>query len=73
MAGAAVVIDELKREARTGADGVYRFDNVPPGIYHVDVRAEGYSTHRTEVTVTAQGGTLDLVVELDLHSARSCR
>ena len=67
MAGAAVVIDELKREVRTGADGVYRFDNVPPGIYHVDVRAEGYSTHRTEVTVTAQGGTLDLVVELDLH------
>jgi iron complex outermembrane recepter protein len=69
MAGAAVVIEELKREARTGPDGAYRFDNVVPGNYHLSVRAEGYSTRRTEVTVTPQGATLDLVVELDLHFA----
>ncbi len=67
MDGAAVVLEELRREVRTGADGSYRFDNVPPGTYHVNVRAEGYSTHRTEVTVTPQGATLNLVVELDLH------
>jgi iron complex outermembrane recepter protein len=69
MGGAAVALEELKREVRTGADGTYRFDNVPPGNYHVSVRAEGYSTRRTEVTVTDQGATLDLVVELDLHFA----
>ena len=69
MAGAAVVVEELKRESRTGEDGTYRFDNVPPGSYHVSVRAEGYSTRRTEVAVTPQGATLDLVVELDLHFA----
>jgi iron complex outermembrane receptor protein len=69
MSGAAVVLEELKREVRTGADGTYRFDNIPPGEYHVSVRAEGYSTRRTEVTVTEQGATLDLVVELDLHFA----
>jgi iron complex outermembrane receptor protein len=69
MGGAAVVLEELKREVRTGEDGSYRFDNVPPGNYHVSVRAEGYSTRRTEVTVTDQGATLDLVVELDLHFA----
>jgi len=69
MAGAAVVLEELKREVRTGAAGTYRFDNVRPGEYHVSVRAEGYSTRRTEVTVTDQGATLDLVVELDLHFA----
>jgi iron complex outermembrane receptor protein len=69
MGGAAVVLDELKREVRTGEDGTYRFDNVLPGNYHVSVRAEGYSTRRTEVTVTEQGATLDLVVELDLHFA----
>jgi iron complex outermembrane recepter protein len=69
MAGAAVVIEELKREARTAEDGAYRFDNVAPGNYHLSVRAEGYSTRRTEVTVTPQGATLDLVVELDLHFA----
>jgi iron complex outermembrane recepter protein len=42
---------------------------VPPGEYHVSVRAEGYSTRRTEVTVTPEGATLDLVVALDLHFA----
>ncbi len=69
MAGAAVVVEELKRESRTGEDGTYRIDNVPPGSYHVSVRAEGYSTRRTEVAVTPQGATLDLVVALDLHFA----
>ncbi|MGE0042220.1 MAG: TonB-dependent receptor [Vicinamibacterales bacterium] len=69
MAGADVVIEELKRETRTDADGVYRFENVKPGNYHVSVRAEGYSSHRTEVAVTPAGATLDMVVELDLHFA----
>jgi iron complex outermembrane receptor protein len=69
MGGAAVVLEELKREVRTAEDGAYRFENVPPGNYHLSVRAEGYSTRRTEVLVTPQGATLDLVVELDLHFA----
>jgi iron complex outermembrane receptor protein len=67
MSGAAVVLEELRREVRTTEEGTYRFDNVPPGNYHFSVRAEGYSTRRTEVNVTPQGATLDLVVELDLH------
>ncbi|MGQ0733809.1 MAG: TonB-dependent receptor [Acidobacteriota bacterium] len=69
MGGAAVVIEELKREVRTDAEGGYRFDGIPPGDYHISVRAEGYSTRRTEVTVTEGGAALDLVVELDLHFA----
>ena len=67
MDGATVAIEELHRETRTNADGTYRFEGVPPGRYHLSVRAEGYTTPRTEVTVTSQGATLDLVVELDLH------
>jgi iron complex outermembrane receptor protein len=67
MGGAAVFLEELKRQVRTAPDGTYRFDEVPPGEYHVSVRAEGYSTGRTEVTVTPEGARLDLVVELDLH------
>ena len=69
LSGAAVTIEEVKREVRTDADGVYRFENVPPGAYHVWVSAEGYSTRRTEVNVTPQGATLDLVVSFDLHFA----
>ena len=51
LAGATVVIDELKREVVSGADGTFRFDNLTPGTYHVWVRAQGYSSRRTEVTV----------------------
>ena len=51
LAGATVVIDELKREAVSGPDGTFRFDNIAPGTYHVWVRAQGYSSRRTEVTV----------------------
>jgi iron complex outermembrane receptor protein len=69
LAGALVVVEELKRETRTVADGAYRFERLPVGNYHVSVRAEGYSTPRTEVAVKGEGATLDLVVEFDLHFA----
>jgi len=69
MAGALVVIDELRREVRAGDDGSYTFSQVPPGSYHVGVRAEGYTTRRTEVTVANSPVTLDLAVDFDLHYA----
>ena len=69
MGGALVVIDELRREVRAGDDGSYVFDAVPPGQYHVGVRAEGYSTKRTEVTVGTTPATLNLTIDFDLHFA----
>ncbi len=69
MAGAAVVLEELRRETRTKADGSYRFETLPSGDYHVSVRAEGYSSRRAEVTIGAAPVTLDLEVDLDLHFA----
>jgi iron complex outermembrane recepter protein len=69
MAGAAVVVEELRRETRTGDDGTYRFDGLPVGSYHVSVRADGYSSRRVEVTVGSTSATLDLEVDLDLHFA----
>ena len=69
MAGAAVVVEELRRETRTAADGTYRFDGLPAGDYHVSVRAEGYSSRRAEVKIGAAAATLDLEVDLDLHFA----
>lgn len=69
LAGALVVLDELRRETRADEDGRYRFDDVPPGSYHVGVRAEGYTTRRTEVTVGASPATLDLAIDFDFHFA----
>ncbi|HEX8028133.1 MAG TPA: TonB-dependent receptor, partial [Vicinamibacterales bacterium] len=69
LSGALVVIDELRLEVRAGEDGKYRFDTVPPGQYHVGVRAEGYSTRRTEVTVGSTPATLNISIDFDLHFA----
>ncbi|MDP2055583.1 MAG: TonB-dependent receptor, partial [Acidobacteriota bacterium] len=69
MSGALVVIDELRREVRADQDGNYVFDAVPPGQYHVGVRAEGYTTKRTEVTVGTTPATLNLSIDFDLHFA----
>jgi iron complex outermembrane receptor protein len=68
IAGATVVIDELKREVVSGPDGTFRFENIAPGRYHVWVRAQGYSSRRTEVTVPTEGGApVELRVDFDLH------
>ena len=67
LSGALVVIDELRRETRAAEDGSYRFENVPPGSYHVGVRAEGYTTRRAEVTVGTTPVTLNMAVDFDLH------
>lgn len=70
MSGAAVVVEELRRETRTNADGRYGFDGLAPGSYHVSVRADGYSSRRAEVTIgSGAAATLDLEVDLDLHFA----
>jgi iron complex outermembrane receptor protein len=69
LSGALVVIDELRREVRAGEDGTYRFENIPPGQYHVGVRAEGYSTRRTEVTVGTTPAELNISIDFDLHFA----
>jgi len=69
LSGALVVIDELRLEVRAGEDGSYTFENVPPGEYHVGVRAEGYSTRRTEVSVGATPVELNIAIDFDLHFA----
>jgi len=67
LTGAAVILEELRQTTRTAADGSYRFDGLAPGVYHVSVRAAGYSSRRAEVDVPASGATLDIEVAFDLH------
>ena len=66
IAGATIVIDELKREVVSGPDGTFRVENIAPGTYHVWVRAQGYSSRRTEVAVPA-AAPVELRVDFDLH------
>src|SRR5688572_28636773 len=66
LAGATVVIDEVKTEAVSGPDGTFRFENLAPGTYHLWVRAQGYSSRRTEIVVPAPA-PVELRIDFDLH------
>jgi len=67
LGGAIVEIEELKRETTAAPDGSFSFDAVPPGAYHLFVRAQGYSTRRTEVQVALGAPPIELQVDFDLH------
>jgi iron complex outermembrane receptor protein len=67
VAGATVMLDELRRQAMTAPDGSFTFENVPPGSYHLSVRTTGFSSRRTEVTVAAGAAAVDLRVDPELH------
>lgn len=69
LADAVVVIDELRRETRTDANGQYRFEGIPAGEYHLGVRADGSTTRRVEVTVGSTPAVQDIAVEFDIHFA----
>jgi iron complex outermembrane receptor protein len=64
---AVVVIDELGRQSRSDAQARFTFEAVPPGEYHLSVRADGYSSRRTEVVVGTAPVTLELTIDPELH------
>lgn len=66
---ATVVVESpsFTRQVRSGPDGKYSLADVPPGMYHLIVRADGYLPSRTEMTVTAGPQTSDLRVNPELH------
>jgi iron complex outermembrane receptor protein len=68
IADATVSIEELRREAISSDDGTFTFENVAPGSYHISVRAQGYSSRRSEVSVgAAAAAPLDVLVDPELH------
>ena len=66
---AIVVIEELRREVRADAQARFTFERIPPGEYHLSIRADGYSSRRTEAVVAATPVTLDLTIDPELHYA----
>ncbi|MGE3578065.1 MAG: TonB-dependent receptor [Vicinamibacterales bacterium] len=68
IAGAAVQLDELRRQVVSAPDGTFAFEAVGPGAYHLSVRSSGYSSRRTEVRVANAPVTLgDVSVDPELH------
>ncbi len=66
--GAVVMLDELRQQTSSGTDGSFQFSNVPAGTYHLSVRSQGYSSRRTEITVTATAfKPLDVSIDPELH------
>ena len=64
-----MVVEELRREVTADAAAKFVIDAVPPGTYHLSVRAPGYSARRTEVVVARQPLTVDLSIDPELHYA----
>ncbi|HEY6510281.1 MAG TPA: TonB-dependent receptor, partial [Vicinamibacterales bacterium] len=67
VAGLTVTIDELRRETQAGADGTFRFDNVPPGEYHLSIRGDGFTARRTEVRMASTTMAVDIQVDPVIH------
>ncbi len=65
VAGAQVTLLELNRHATTGADGAFRFDNLPPGEYLIEAGEERVGTGLVRAAVAA-GSTAEVTVRLDL-------
>lgn len=65
VAGATVLLAELRRRTTTGEDGGFRFDSVPPGQYLLEASSDPIGSTVEHVTVTA-GGPVEVAMILDL-------
>jgi iron complex outermembrane recepter protein len=65
--GAVVVIEELRQQTVSAADGSFSFAAVPAGRYHLMVKADGFSSRRSEIQVTASTTPLTLPIDPELH------
>lgn len=62
-----IVIEELKFETTAAADGTFSFENVPPGTYHLIVRADRHRSGRREMTVAANAPDLTVTIDPEIH------
>lgn len=66
---ATVTLVELRRSVRTGPDGTFRFDNVPPRHYHLQAESPRLGMTTGEADVRAgQTRTVEVVIDPLVHS-----
>ncbi len=58
IAGAVVEVEGQRRQTVSAADGSFALDGLPNGTHHLIVRAQGYSSRRTEIKVVGAMGAL---------------
>jgi iron complex outermembrane receptor protein len=69
VANALVVLEgtSFTRQVRSNADGKFSLTDVPPGSYHLIVRADGYLPLRSEVNIATGEQTSDFRINPELH------
>jgi iron complex outermembrane receptor protein len=67
---ATVHLDELGRTAQTNHEGRFRFDNVPPGSYHLHAHADIALTEAAQTVTVVSGQTTTVKFELNLSTVR---
>lgn len=74
VANAAVIIQNAvtgyRKTTAAGADGTFRFDNVPANPYHLEVTAPGFNLFAQDVTIRS-GLPVEVKVTLALAGAKS--
>ncbi len=65
VVGATVELLELRRQARTDAEGRYSFEGLEAGVYNVSVTKVGYADQVKQVTVP--DGDADFTLDLRFH------
>ncbi|HYK03369.1 MAG TPA: TonB-dependent receptor [Thermoanaerobaculia bacterium] len=66
---ATVTLVELRRSVKTGADGSFRFENVPPRHYHISAESPRLGSMIGEADVAAgQTRTVDVVIDPLVHT-----
>ncbi len=63
LPGAEVVLDGTPYRARSGSDGRYRLESIPPGTYVLRVSYVGYEDYSHEVTID-EGGDVNYTILL---------
>src|SRR5690606_6204197 len=75
VGGAKVVLIQndtaLKRSVKTSAAGAYAFAALPPGVYRLEISADGFKTLTVEDFVLEVGDSARQDLELQLGSERT--
>src|SRR5688572_28951640 len=69
VVGALVVLENTagNLETKTGAEGKFTIANVPPGPYHLVVRADGFLLLRSDVTISLSQPPIEVQLNADPH------